>query len=448
MSDSTPSLSEFMPTPKQWQIIKDIRTKYDYSLGTHEVMLTGAVGSAKSIVLAHIMVTHCIINKGANAGIGRRTLPALRETLMEVIKHHCSDMAVDFHGITGKFTFSNGSVLRPFSWADAHYKKFRSHEFSAFGIEELTENDQPDFYREILSRVGRIRHINEKLMICATNPDDPDHWAHKHFMMSDNPRRHVYKSTTADNPYLPPSYIEQLKESYDPQMYRRMVLGEWIPIRQAVVYHQYDPAFNRSPNKYKVDPKLEIHWAWDFNIGGDNKPLSSVFFQYDGRNFHVFKDLVIKGLRTEDMLGEALELGLLDHETTYVINGDATGKHRDTRSRHNDYDIIRTFLSNAKTKSGKPIQFRMDVPLTNPKVRERHNIVNALLHNTNGEHRLMIYADAPVCHEAMMLTKLKEGADYIENDNYYYQHVGTALGYGCVATLKSGSKSTVSMIRR
>jgi len=448
VSDSTPTLNEFLPTPKQWQVIHDIRTKYDYSLGTHEVLLDGAVGSAKSLLLGHIMVTHCILNPNAHAGIGRRTLPSLRETLGEVIKAHCADMAVEYNGVTGKYTFSNGSVLRPFSWADAHYKKFRSHEFSAFGIEELTENPHPEFYHEIASRVGRLRHIDEKLLISATNPDEPDSWVYKRFFIEQSERRHRYKSVTADNPYLPKSYIESLKENYDPIMYRRMVLSEWIPIRQAVIYHQYDPARNRVLHKYQVDPKREIHWSWDFNIG-DGKPLSSCLFQYDGK-FHVFKDLVIQGLRTEDMLEEAHAQGLLDHETTYVINGDCTGKNRDTRSRHNDYEIIRLYLSNAKTKSGRPIQFRMDVPLSNPKVRERHNIMNGLLHNANGDTRLFIYADAPVCHEAMMLTKLRSGADYIEDDskNSPYQHVGTALGYGCIAKLREGTKSQVSMIRR
>lgn len=449
MSDSTPTISEFIPLPNQWQAIKDIRTGYDYNLGTHEVLLSGSVGSSKSLVLAHIMVTHCILNPNAHAGIGRRTLPSLRETLMEVIKAHTSEIDVDYNGVTGKYTFSNGSVLRPFSWADAHYKKFRSHEFSAFGIEELTENPDPEFYQEILSRVGRLRHINEKIIVSASNPDDPDHWVYKRFFMSDSSRRHVYKSSTQDNPYLPLSYIDTLRENYDPQMYRRMVLGEWIPIRQAVIYHQYDPIRNRSPKKYTVDTRREIHWSWDFNIA-TGKPLSSCMFQHDGKVFHVFKDLVINGLRTEDMLDEAYGLGLLDHDTTYVINGDSTGKHRDTRSRHNDYEIIRLYLSNIKTKSGRPIRFRMDVPLTNPKVRERHNIINGLLHNTNGDIRLIIYADAPVCHEALMLTKLKIGADYIEDDSKLcpYQHVGTALGYGCIAKLRESTKSTVTAIRR
>jgi hypothetical protein len=449
MSDVTPLLTDFVPLPKQLSIIRDIRRSYDYSLGTHEVLLSGAVGSAKSLLLAHLIATHCITYPGAHVGVGRRVYKDLRDTLIEIIRQHVDQLPVAYHGVTGKFTFANQSVVRPFSWADRHYKKFRSHEFSMFVIEELTENDDQEFYRELSARVGRLRHVPEKLIVAATNPDDPEHWAYRHWFVEQSPRRHVYLSQTSDNPYLPESYIDQLKEQMDPRMARRMIYGEWLPIRSEVIYHQYEPDLNRLKTDYVIDPKLPIHWAWDFNIG-DGKPLSSCFFQHDGARFHVYKDLVIEGLRTEEMLEEAWDRGLLDHDTTYIINGDATGKHRDTRSRHSDWEIIRLWLANAKTRGEdpRPIKYRLDVPLSNPKVRERHNILNAQLHNSKGVRSLMVYAGAPVVHEGLMLTKLKAGADYIEDDSKSYQHVTTALGYGVVAKLRERQQSTVTAIRR
>lgn len=404
------------------------------------MLLSGSVGSAKSLLLAHLIVTHCLFNRGAHVGIGRRVFKDLKDTLAQVIRHHV-DGEVDFNynGTSAKFEFPNESIIRPFSWADRHYKKFRSHEFSMFVIEELTENDNKEFYDEIHARIGRLRHIDEKLLVCATNPDEPEHWAFKHWFVDQNPLRHAYKSSTKDNPYLPESYIEQLRQNLDPKMARRMIDGEWLSIRQEVIYHQYEPEKNRILRPYVYDPKNEIHWAWDFNIS-DGKPLSSCFFQFKDGAFHVGHDLVVQGLRTEDMLEEAHGRGLLNHQTTYVINGDATGKHRDTRSRHSDYEIIKNWLSNAKVKGPNgqmvPINWRMNVPLSNPKVRERHNMVNAWLHNAAGQRRLFVYQDAQVVHEGLMMTKLKPGAEYIEDDSKSFQHVTTALGYGLVATVR------------
>jgi hypothetical protein len=447
MSEVVPSLTEFVPLPAQLQVIRDIRRNFDYSMGTHEVLLSGSVGSAKSILLAHLIATHCLMFQNAHVGVGRRVFKDLRDTLLEVVRLHTDGLPVEHHGVTGKFTFANGSIIRPFSWADRHYKKFRSHDFTMFVIEELTENDEEEFYNEIFNRIGRRRDVPEKLLVSATNPDDPEHWAYRRFFVNPNQRRHVYKTRTADNPYLPASYVDSLRESLDPRMALRMLEGEWIPIRAEVIYHQYDPDKNRIRQPYVPDPKAEIHWCWDFNIG-DGKPLSTCFFQHIGQIFHVYRDIVIQGLRTEDMLEEAWSRGLLDGESTIVINGDATGKHRDTRSRHSDWEIIKVWLSNAKNRQGRPIKFRMEVPLSNPKVRERHNLVNGVLHNVKGDRRLIVYADAPIVHEGLMLTKLKAGAEYVEDDSRSYQHVTTALGYGIVAKLRESQKSAISVIRR
>lgn len=442
-----PPIEEFVPLPAQWALIRDARMKFDYTLGTHEVLLSGSVGSSKSLALAHIAITHCLANPDARVGIGRRTLPSLKDTLFATIVSHCGEsIPATINKVRSSIEFNNGSIIRSFSWADAHYSKFRSHEFSAFFIEELTENYEQEFYNEIVMRVGRIKGVREKIVVCATNPDDPEHWAYKYFIESQNPRRHVYYSRTADNPYLPTSYIQQLEENLDPKMARRMIYGEWLPIKGDVIYHQYDDELNRRKEKYVINPKVPIRWCWDFNIG-ENKPLSTCFMQFNGE-FHIFKDIVINGLRTEDMLEEAAGLGLLDHETEYVIHGDATGKHRDTRSRHSDYEIIKNWLSNYKTPKGKPIRFRVDVPLSNPKVRARHNMVNAWLNNEKGQRRVFVYQEAPTVHEGLRLTKLKPGADYIEDDSKPWQHVTTALGYGIVtAANEANSKPIQSWVR-
>lgn len=441
MGDVIPSLREFKPLPKQWEVIRDIRRKYDYSLGTHEVLLSGSVGSAKSLLLAHLMVTHSLMFRNAHVGIGRRVFKDLKDTLLEVTRQHCHGvLPFEYNGTTGSFRFSNGSAIRPFSWADRHYKKFRSHDFTMFVIEELTENDDEEFYDEIYNRIGRRRDVPEKILLSATNPDDPEHWVYRRFFVKTSPTRHVYRSRAVDNPYLPPSYIKNLQSSMDPKLWRRMGEGEWLPIRSSVIYHQYDTDKNRIRRQYQPDQRHEIHWGWDFNIG-DGKPLSTCFFQYINQKFHVYADLVVEGFRTEDMLEEALARGLLEPNVTFVLNGDATGKHRDTRSRHNDWEIIKNWMSNARKLSGAPISFRMEVPLSNPKVRTRHNVINATLHNSLGVRSLYVYDGAPKVHEGLLLTKLKPGADYVEDDSKDYQHVTTALGYGVLRTLADETRS-------
>jgi hypothetical protein len=185
---SIPTLSKFDPRQVKWQFraIKDIRCNFDYSQGLHEVLLSGAVGSAKSIFMAHVIVTHCLLYPGAHFGIGRLTMPALKKTLLDVILKHMGDEVYYIHNkVEGIIRLPDfHSQISCWSWKDLNYQKFRSNEFSGFAFEELTENPSNEVYREVKMRLGRLSHVPECLLMAATNPDDPDsHWVYNDLIL-------------------------------------------------------------------------------------------------------------------------------------------------------------------------------------------------------------------------------------------------------------------------
>lgn len=430
---STPSITEFDPyvIPYQHQVIQDIRARYDFTLGTHEVLLSGSVGSAKSILIAHIVVTHCLFNQGARFLIGRLSMPALRATLFtKILEHIGNDLKEgrDFfvNQTTASIRFSNGSEIISRSWADRKFFKVRSLELSGAAIEELVESEEMDFYNEIKMRVGRLPHVKENIIINATNPSDPSHWAYKYFITSKKKTRHVYYSVTTDNPFLPPQYIAQLRNDLDQKMVERMIYGKWIEIAGEIIYYAYDKKHNFIDAKYTVNSNYPVILSWDFNIG-EGKPMSMCCMQYINDTFHVFAEVIINGARTSDTLEELHSKGLLDPAYKFQICGDASGKHRDTRSSKSDYDIIIHELS----KRG--IKFDYLVPLANPPIRSRHNRLNAYCLNDLGVRRLFVYSDCKTVDEGLRLTKLKKGASYIEDDSKPYQHVTTSLGYAVMA---------------
>lgn len=257
-----------------------------------------------------------------------------------------------------------------------------------------------------------------------------------------DPLRHVYYSSTEDNPFLPPSYVADLRKDLDPKMARRMLKGEWLSIASEVVYHQYDKAIHFRDYEYTVNPAFPIWNFWDFNIG-EGKPLSMGFFQFIDDFFHVFAEVIIEGVRTRDALDDADARGLYSHKTNYFIAGDASGKHRDTRSILSDYEIIDKFLANRVGTS-----FKRKVPTTNPPIRTRHNQVNAYLRNDIGQVRFALYRGCKVSDEGMRLTKLKPGGHYVEDDSKYYQHITTAIGYGIVAAIRAATAGIVTQTPR
>lgn len=449
-----PNFLEYDPKEIAWQykLIKDVRG-WDYDgKGPLEFLLSGSVGSGKSLPLVHLIATHCLFNPGANIGVGRRALPHLKATLLKKIRSHFreTNVTIEYNKTSGDIVIPRvGSMITALSWADGNYEKFGSHEFSCAAIEEGTETPEQIAYDYLRTRIGRLRNISESWLGTATNPDGPGHWIYKRFIQETIESRKVYYSHTEANPFLKRSYIESLKANLDHKRARRLLYGEWVEIDTERIYHAYSDRNFLKDQDYKVDLKLPVRISYDFNIA-KGKPLSATFFQYIPQTdtFHFFDEVVIEGLRTRGSLEEAQGKGLLDHSTRYIIHGDAAGKHSDTRNNLSDYDIIKKYLNEYRQPSGEFIRFEVDVPLSNPSIRSRHNLVNAYCQNETGLTRLFLYKKAKTLDEGLRLTALKDKAQYIEDDSKPYQHITTACGYGVNSTLTSMNKSAPQMVAR
>ena len=449
--NSSPNLLGFNPKiiPWQWDVVKLVRSGWDYSLGNLEVLLSGSYGSAKSILMAHLCVTHCLQNQGARACLARRALPDLKRTILKEILEHIDEDLIEgtdyiYNRSESVIRFRNGSEIICVTWADKRYKKGRSLRLSFLIIEEIVENNEEDkeAFDTLKARLRRIPEVKENVLIAATNPDSPAHWVFRYWIapgIKEKFRnRRVFYSLTEQNPFLDQIYIDGLRESMSKKEADRYLRGQWNDLRSNYIYYSYDSEKNFLNESYKVDIRYPICWSFDFNIA-EGKPLSSVFFQFIDGIMHIYNEVVVEGFRTRDNLEEAMNRGLLSHDTRYYIRGDASGKHKDTRSKKSDYEIIKDFLSN-ETK----LNFDMQVPPANPPVRKRHNLVNAYCCNDYGARKLFVYKDAPTADEGLRLAKLKKGSQYIEDDSDRFQHISTAIGYGLYRQVKTEGQKTIS----
>ena len=455
---STPSFFEFNPKliPYQYSLIHDIKNRFDYSNGPQYVLLSGSVGSAKSTAMAWLVIKHCTQFDGARALIGRKAMPDLKDTLFQTILEMLANAFVEGVDYVVNLTatsirFSNGSEMISRSWHDKKYTKFRSLQLSMIAIEELTENNnkEMEFFIECIARMGRLPHVPENLFIAATNPDDPSHKAYE-FFIKDAKRtghyatkdgdKHTYYSVTSSNPFLPKWYIESLKEKYDPKMVRRLLYGEWLYISTDVIYYQYDPEKHFVLNDTKPHKMLPIRISFDFNIQ-KNKPMSSCLFTFNSksqnlkpetRRFKFIDEVAVEGARTEDAMDEWQGKGYFDleHNPEIIVHGDATGRHGDTRNIRNDYDIIENYLKKYIRKDGQHLKYVIEVPLSNPPLRERHNITNGQLENSDGIMAIAIDKRCKTIDKGLVNTRLKEGANYIEDQSTEGQDISTAFAYG------------------
>lgn len=430
---SKTNFADFSPRiiPYQSQVI-DFIDDWDFESGTPEILLSGSYGSAKSILMAHLTVRHCLENAGARVCLARKAMPDLKDTIFKEILEHISDDFIEgkhytINHTSAKISWFNGSEIISRSWSDKKYKKGRSLKLSMVVFEELTENNEEDrqAFDTLKARLRRIPTVKENLLIAATNPDSPAHWAFKYWFESDRATRKVFKSVTTDNPFLDPIYIEQLKQDLDPRSAQRYIYGEWIELDQDRIYYSYDADKNFIKSDYVINNQYPIILAFDFNIG-HGKPMSSCAMQFINGTFHIFDEVVLAGANTHQAAEEWINKGYIKHGQRIHIRGDASGDARDTRSILSDYDILKRAFSNA----GAIVE--MQVPRSNPPIRRRHNLVNGYCLNELGTRRLFIYKRCTVAHDGMRLTALKKSSDIVEDDSKPYQHITTAIGYSIV----------------
>ena len=430
---STPKFQDFDPREIPWQYEA---TKYfedfDYSYGILELFFSGSIGSAKTIEHIHLIVRHCVENDGARYLIIRRALKDLKRTSWNVLLSHISDIPhviKSYNKSELKITFTNGSEIIGDSYDKADLDKFKSLELSGADFEEITECNK-DTYEAIKMRVGRIPSVKQNIITARCNPDEPSHWLYKYFIQDDQKKhKKTFYSLTEQNKFLPSWYIDNLKEDLDPMMARRMLKGEWLSIRGETPYYAYDSSKQfLKDTVYKIDPRYPLDTMHDFNIG-EGKPMSAAVGQVINGVFHIAKDFIVEGFNTEEIADEMLDSGLFDQVREVRIFGDRNGKNNDTRGNRTDYDILQKKFQTYVKHDGSKLKVTMQVPNANPPIRSRQNIVNAHCLNDNGHTRLYIYKDAETVNEGLMLTKLKKGSTYQEDDSDRFQHVTTAVGY-------------------
>lgn len=456
------NLNTFNPKSIKWQhnFLNHLYNIADYSLGVHEYLLSGSVGSAKSEAAAHAAVLHCLKYSDARFLLGRQAMPRLKQTVTKKILDHLKGSQLKegkhyfYNKTSGVISFFNGAEMVPISWHDKDFEKFRSYEFSAGWIEEATENDSEmskGFHIEMIARIGRINSTNsnvkENFVIYTTNPDDPDHYFYDYFFtggkrvgdyLSNNPLRHVFFSLTEQNIFLPKWYLSSLRDRYDSKMILRLLEGQWIYINTDVIYYEYEPDNHFTLVNTKVNFTLPLILSFDFNIS-KNKPMSSVLMQHDGNKFIVIDEVAIEGARTQDAIEEWAGRGYFEQKFNppIIIHGDATGRRGDSRGRNSDYEILDKYLSNYTRKDGEKLNFEIDVPSINPPIRERHNKVNGQLKSSTGKIRVKIDQRCKTLHKGLLGGKLKEGSNYVEDQTSQGMDMAVAFGYGVCSVLEN-----------
>lgn len=99
----------------------------------------------------------------------------------------------------------------------------------AYG-DELTTVPEA-FFTQVLARLS----VAGAQLFGTTNPDAPNHWLRKKYLLrAGELNLRTWHSTLDDNPHLDPQYVADLKREYVGLWYKRFILGAWVQAEGAV----------------------------------------------------------------------------------------------------------------------------------------------------------------------------------------------------------------------
>ncbi|MEN6609151.1 MAG: phage terminase large subunit [Bryobacteraceae bacterium] len=378
---------------------------------------SGPVGSGKSQALCQEAIRLSYLNAGRAGLLGAPTYPMLRDatqsTMLEILGRN--GIPHEYHKAENVLVMKDTGSRIIFRAVD-DYERLRGTNLAWFGLDELTYTAEEAWLR----LEGRLRDPKGQRLcgFAVWTPKGFD-WVYRRFIENPVKGYEVVLARPYENRHLlekVPDYYERLQNSYDGRFFEQEALGKYLNVQDGQVYHTFDRNRNIMPGS--VHPGLPLRWAVDFNVD----PMSSVIAQVDGGVVHVIDEIVLRRSCTPELVEVFLDRFPYHTRGLYVY-GDATGQKQQTTGTA-DYTMIRSALQ----RSGYRFQFR--VPKANPAVRDRVNLVNALLHSARGESRLLI---DPRCKELILdleQVSYKPGGVFIDKDKDPQRtHLSDALGY-------------------
>ena len=210
-----------------------------------ERAMAGAMGSGKSYALCSEAIAWCLEQPGIRGVICRKSIPALRDTTEAVFfdllppELYAAGQVRRSNAHVAEFIFPNGSTVLFKSMDD--YLKHKSLNIGFFAADEANELTleewlfmtkgrlrQRDLTAEAV-QLGYTGEITRRGAWLAFNPEGHD-WIYERFVHvggADHAKNaEWFRSTSFDNPYLPPDYFDELMQMPEPWI-RRYVLCQF-----------------------------------------------------------------------------------------------------------------------------------------------------------------------------------------------------------------------------
>lgn len=319
-------------------------------------------------------------------------LPAYSETL-------------DYYGIRYEYKKSYRSIITDFGKiylrSGANPERIVGVNLGWVGI------DEPFLMKKeaYLKSVARLRDQNAwiKQLFMTGTPEQIDNWGYD-IVYDEKTPFEIYNSSTleaVEYGIQSADYVNNLLNDYDIKLIRAYLLGKFVNLQSNILYYNFDD--KKHVKELWFEEKLPILLAMDFNVN----PISWLVLQQHNNQLWVIDEICINNSDTKEAMTEFLnryEKKIIDNNLIVYLFGDASARARNTvDSKVTDLIVIKNMLRRKK------MQYVNFINKFNPPVRAAINNVNALLHNANGEIRLLIDKKCKRLIKDLVLADYKPG---------------------------------------
>jgi phage terminase large subunit len=206
----------------------------------------GGTRSSKTYSIAQLFVWRLFNIPGRKMGIGRKSMPALRQSAMldviNILKAHDLYDLVEHNKATNVITNpANGASITFVSFDETHNtQKKRGASYHDFWFNEGNECTYDNFKQVNMRLTEPVCGGIPNQIHIDFNPDDPDTWIKVE--LEDKGRCEVIVSSYLDNPFLSPetiAEIEWLREN-DPEFWTIYGLGQYGQRIKGLIYPVWD----------------------------------------------------------------------------------------------------------------------------------------------------------------------------------------------------------------
>jgi len=250
----------YTPTTKQWQMFE----AFDDDTTT-ELLYGGSAGSAKSYGICALIILKALQYPGVRIGLARNELTTLKKTTVVSFFEVAADWGVtelfNYNSTAGSIKFDNGSEITlvelRYLPSDPDYTRLGGLLFTFGAIDEVGEVDEQGF-NIFKSRLGRWKNKEFNIKpICAMTCNPTKNWLYKKYYKPSiegmlKEYQMFIQALPTDNPYLPQSYIENLK-TLPMQQRERLLYGNWDYEDSPDALLSYEQIKNIWDNPPKID---------------------------------------------------------------------------------------------------------------------------------------------------------------------------------------------------